>query len=109
MSTDTLLNLALFAGAMLLMMRFGCGACHEPQPSTWRLGTRRRPRRRGRRRARARTTHRPSLRHERRPGLGQIGRLPGSGLLFLLADLPREVRSRARFICECEDGRRCND
>ena len=26
MSTDTLLNLALFAGAMLLMMRFGCGA-----------------------------------------------------------------------------------
>ena len=26
MSTDTLLNLALFAGAMQLMMRFSCGA-----------------------------------------------------------------------------------
>ncbi len=26
MSIDTLLNLALFAGALLLMMRFGCGA-----------------------------------------------------------------------------------
>ena len=26
MSLDTLLNLALFAGALFLMMRFGCGA-----------------------------------------------------------------------------------